>query len=188
MYSCPNITETEETKRMYKTTHGFSDPGEQKDRNYKWNMDKTQHSFGKPIEKEYNGAKKSLMTDLLDADYPKTNIVTKRLEDYRKATEEGLGKTRYRGTVDPNLGEDFTFGTPSIKNVEDHWNLGKCLQGDENRNVEADSDLGRSTLYKSRLSARQPKEYDPNKTFGVASVREDLPKKKNVSVNDMNVK
>ena len=23
---------------MYKTSHGFSDPGEQKDRNYKWSL------------------------------------------------------------------------------------------------------------------------------------------------------
>jgi hypothetical protein len=188
LYTCPNINETDDTKRMYRTTHGLTEPGEQKNRNYNWSMDKTKHSFGKPQEKEYNGAKKSLMTDLLEAEYPKTNIVTKRLEDYRKATEEGLGKTRYRGTVNPNLREDFTFGAPSIKNVDDHWNLGKCLQGDKNRNIQAESDLGRSILHRSKLNARQPKEYDPNRTFGVPSVREDLPRKRNVSVNDMNVK
>lgn len=187
LYSCPNLDESQETKRMYKTTHGFSDPGEQKDRNYKWNMDKTQHSFGKQIEMEYDGAKKSLMTDRLESDFPKTKIVTKRLEDFRQATEEGLGKTKYKGTLNPNLEEDFAFGVSTIKSSDNNWNLAKCIHGDSNRNIQADPDLGRSVQNKSRLSARQPREHDPNKTFGVPSIRRDLPSKKNVSVCDINV-
>ena len=187
LYSCPNINESEETKKMYKTTHGFSDPGEQKNRNYNWNFDKTQHSFGKEIEKEYDGAKKSLLNDRLNSDFPMTKIVTKRLEDFRQATEDGLGKTKYKGTINENLGEDFTFGIPTIKNSDNHWNLAKCMHGDSNKDIKADPDLGRSILHKSRLSARQPRDYDPNKTFGVPSIRQDLPKKKNTSVNDLNV-
>jgi hypothetical protein len=172
---------------MYKTSHGFSDPGEQKDRNYKWIIDKTQHSFGKEIEKEYDGAKKSLMNDKLNSDFPKTKIVPKRLEDFRQATEEGLGKTKYKGTFNQNICEDFIFGIPTIKDSENHWNLGKCIHGDSNRNIEPDQDLGRSVLHKSRLSARQPREYDPNKIFGTPSIRQDLPKNKNISFNDLNV-
>ena len=188
LYTCPNLNETEETKRMYKTTHGLTDPGEQTNRHYNWSVDKNKHTFGLPQEKEYNGAKKSLMTDLLESQYPKTNIVTKRLEDYRKATTEVMGKTKYKGTVDPNLDEEFTFGVPSIKNVQDQWNIGKCLQGDVHVNNQNDTDLGRSVLHRSKLPSRQPKDFDPNKTFGVPSVREDLPKKRNVSVNDLIVK
>lgn len=187
LYSCPNIEESEETKKMYRTTHGFSDPGEQYKRNYKWNMNITNHSFGKEIEKEYDGAKKSLMSDTLESNFPNTKIVTKRLEDYREATEDKLGKTKYRGTINPNISEEFVFGSPTIKNSDNHWNAAKCIQGDFNRNVEPDSDLGKSTLYKSRLSARHPREYDPNKTFGVPSVRQDLPMKKIISVCDTNV-
>ena len=182
------MNETDEIKKMYKTTHGLTEPGEQKNRNYNWSVDKNKHAFGKPQIMEYNGTKKSLMTDLLEAQYPKTNIVTKRLEDFRKATEEGIGKTKYKGTVDPKLGDDFTFGVPSIKNVNDHWNLGKCLQGDQNKTLNVDSDLGRSILHRSKLSSRQPRDYDPNKTFGIPSVREDLARKRNVSVNDLQVK
>jgi hypothetical protein len=172
---------------MYNTTHGLTDPGEQKNRNYKWRVDKNKHSFGLPQEKEYDGAKKSFMTDFLDSQFPMTNIVTKRLEDYRKASKDGLGQIKYKGTVDPNLAEDFIFGVPSIKNVDDKWNCGKCIHGDNKRDISADSDLGKSILHRSKLPSRQPKEYDPNKTFGVPSVREDLKRKRNVSVNDLNV-
>ena len=188
LYTCPNLNETEETKRMYRTTHGLTDPGEQTNRNYNWSVDKNKHTFGLPQEKEYNGTKKSLMTDLLEAQYPKTNIVTKRLEDYRKATTDAMGKTKYKGTLDPNLDEDFTFGVPSIKNVQDQWNIGKCLQGDVHNFNQTDTDLGRSRLHRSKLPSMQPKDFDPNKTFGVPSVRGDLPKKRNVSINDLNVK
>lgn len=187
IYNCPNITETEETKRMYNTTHGLTDPGEQKNRNYKWPVDKDKYSFGLPQTKEYDGCKKSLMSDILDNEYAKTNIVTKRLEDYRKASKDGLGKIKYKGTVDPNLAEDFIFGVPTIKNIDDKWNCGKCIHGDNKRDNSVDSDLGKSILHRSKLPSRQPKDYDPHKTFGIPSVREDLRKKRNVSVNDLNV-
>lgn len=172
---------------MYRTTHGLTDPGEQKNRNYNWSVDKNEHRFGLPQEKEYDGTKKSLLTDFLESQFPKTNLVTKRLEDYRKATIDSMGKSKYRGTIDPNLDKDFTFGKPSFNNLDNQWNIGKCLQGQEQNSLETDVDLGKSILHKSKFSAIRPKEYDPYKTFGIPSVRSDLPKKRNVSVSDLNV-
>lgn len=186
IYFCPNIDENEQTKRLYRTTHGFSDPGEQKNRNYNWkDIDKNSFLFGKPQEMELNGALKSLKSDNLEAQYPKTKIVDKKLEDFRQATEDMLGTSKYKGTMNPNLPEDFVFGVKSIKNDGNDWNLRKCLEGEANKKIEPDKDLGKSILHRSKLSSVQPREYDPNKTFGVPSVRVDLSRKKNASVSDV---
>lgn len=131
-----------------------------------------------------------MITDFLEASYPKTKIVDKRLEDFRQATDEMIGKSKFKGTVRSDIDENFVFGIKSIKGDE-MWNLGKCLHGDPDLQnpflVEPDKDLGKSIMHKSKLSAVQPKEYDPTKIFGVPSIRYDLPKKKNPSVNDITV-
>jgi hypothetical protein len=40
------VVEDEEVRKMYIKTHGNFASGEQKDRNYNWNFDKTTHRFG----------------------------------------------------------------------------------------------------------------------------------------------
>lgn len=167
----------------------MSDPGEQKNRNYNWyEIDKKSHVFGRFQPREYNGAKNSLITDFLEASYPKTRIVDKRLEDFRQATDDMIGKSKFKGSIRPDIDENFVFGARSIKG-NDMWNMGKCLHGDPySQNallLEPDKDLGKCTLHKSKLNAIQPKEYDPNRIFGVPSIRYDLPKKRSPSVNDM---
>ncbi len=131
-----------------------------------------------------------MVTDYIEASYPKTKIVDKRLEDFRQATDDMIGKSKFKGTIKSDLDENLVFGVKSIKEDE-MWNLGKCLFGDPNSNIalflEADKDLGKSVLHKSKLGSVQPKEYDPAKIFGVPSIRFDLAKKKNPSVNDYTV-
>ena len=127
------------------------------------------------------------MTDYVEYSYPKTKIVDKRLEDFRQATEDMLGITKYKGTLGDNISEEHVFGVKSVKDGENNWNAGKCLHGEAGKISEPDKDLGRSVLHKSKLSAKQPREYLPNKTFGVPSVRQDLPRKNIVSVNDFTV-
>jgi len=126
----------------------------------------------------------------MEASYPKTKIVDKRLEDFRQATDEMIGKGKFKGAIRPDLDEDFVFGMKSIKN-DNMWNMGKCLHGDpsltRSLNLEPDIDLGRSVIFRSKLQAIQPKEYDPNRIFGVPSIRYDLKKKNKTSVNDMTV-
>ena len=70
------------------------------------------------------------------------------------------------------------------------WNMGKCINGDaDNPNLlEADIDLGRSINHKSKLPVNRPKDFDPNKIFGVPSIRYDLTKKKIPSVQNIKVK
>lgn len=183
------LNEPDEVKKMYQKTHGLSDPGEQKVRNYNWYVDKNKHAFGLPQEKEFDGAKKSLRMDELKAPYPSTKIVGKRLEDFRQATEDMLGRSKFRGTLHPNLGPDHMFGLPNT--LGGNWNAGKCIYGDPNQiTPEAllpDLDLGRDVKYRSKLDSIKPINYDINKKFGVPSIRNDLPKKQFVSVTDLNV-
>ncbi|MCQ2817698.1 MAG: hypothetical protein MJ252_10575 [archaeon] len=187
IYNAGNLEEPPEVKTMYAKTHGLSDPGEQKDRKYKWYFDKKNHTFGLPQEKEIDGAKKSLVIDTAEYPYPKTKLVNSRLENFRQATANLVGVPSYHGTLHPKIGPDHTFGLPG-KN-DGNWTAAKCIFGDpkdiKKEMLEPDKDLGRDFRYKSKLKNLQPIEHDPNRVCGVASVRKDLPKKKRVCVTDI---
>ena len=183
-----NLAEPDNVKFLYYKTHGLTDPGQQSTRFYKWNFDPKNHKFGYFQDKEIDGAKKSLMTDNLFNPYPQTKIVGKRLEDFRQATEDMLGKSKYHGTLNPKFhDENHTFGKEC--KLGDQWNAGRCIHGDENtvtkKSVEPDIDLGRNVKYAAKLKSLQPVERDLNKTYGVPSIRSDLPMKKIKSVSDI---
>lgn len=157
----------------------MTDPGEQKDRNYKWKVDKGNFVFGKEERKEFDGTKKSLESDYLEANYPKTKIVDKRLEDFKQATVDLVGQSKFRGTLHPSIDENFVFG--AFKS-SDEWNAAKCIYGDPEektqRYLEVDSDLGKSLHQRTKLKNLHPKEYDGKRTFGIPSIRYDLKKTK----------
>jgi hypothetical protein len=163
-----------EAKKLYNKSHGYTDPGQQKDREYKWKFDKDSHVFGKDYPFEMNGAKQSLQNDTLLNDYPQTKIVTKRLEDFRQAHNDLLGRPKFKGTLNPNIKEDYIFGKKSI--IGENWNVAKCINGDpklmNERELKPDKDLGKAC----KLQVNDKKE--ENKIFGVPSNRSDLNKKK----------
>ena len=189
IYARMNQQEDEKTLKMYQLTHGLTLPGEQKDRNYNWPVDKNNHIFGKGVVIEKDGAKKSLRTDLLESEYPKTKIGDKRLEDFRQATSDMLGKSKFKGTLNNSIPQDFTFGVKSLK--ENNWNVGKCLNGDPNvlndKMLEVDPDLGKSVTYRSKNTTIWPKKTDYDRIFGVPCVRNDLKMKEQRSVCDLTV-
>ncbi len=166
----------------------MSDPGQQKDRNYNWNVDKDNFIFGKGEFKEVDGAKKSLESDYLEANYPKSKIVDKRLEDFRQATIDIVGRGKFRGTLHPSIDENFVFGAYKSG---DQWNAAKCIHGDPEdktqRYFDHDADLGKTLHYRTKLTNLKPKEYDGQRTFGVPSIRYDL-KKTRSSISDHIVK
>jgi hypothetical protein len=174
---------------MYNKTHGLSEPGEQKKRYYKWNFDKDNHVFGKyePIERD--GTKKSLRNDYLEADYPKTRIVDKRLEDFRQATTDMVGKIKFKGSLNPNLDADHTYGVKTI--IGENWNVARCIHGDpEEKNEKhftSDSDLGKSVLHRSKLQYLIPNVPPSDKVFGVPSIRADLKKNPKQKLLDVKV-
>ena len=90
------------------------------------------------------------MNDFLKNPYPQTKLVGKRLEDYRQATSDMLGKSKFYGTLNPKFyGEQHTFGKES--KLGDAWNAGRCIHGDGStvtpQSVEPDIDLGRDHHY-----------------------------------------
>ena len=68
------------------------------------------------------------MIDNLYNPYPQTKLVGKRLEDYRQATEDLLGKSKFYGTLNPKFyDENHTFGKES--KLGDELNVGICIHG-----------------------------------------------------------
>ena len=188
IYNGSLLKEPDDVKKLYYKTHGLTDPGEQSKRFYTWNFDPNNHKFGYFQDKEVDGAKKSLMNDFLYNPYPQTKLVGKRLEDFRQANNDLLGKGKFFGTLHPKFyDEQHTFGKES--KLGDAWNAGRCIHGDEstvtNKSVEPDVDLGRDHHYANKLKNLQPIERDSNKTYGVPSIRRDLPVKKLKSVSDI---
>ena len=49
------------------------------------------------------------MTENLTNTYPQTKIVGKRLEEYRQATEDMLGKSKFWGTLSEKIEPEHTF-------------------------------------------------------------------------------
>ena len=179
--------EPENVKELYYKSHGTTDPGKQNTRYYKWNFDPKTFKFGYQEKGEIDGAKNSLNNDGLFNPYPQTKLVNKRAEDFRQATGNVLGKSKYFGTLNPNFyDENHTFGKES--KLGDQWNAGRCIHGDGTtvtpESVKADEDLGRSWRYGSKLKSLQPTQNDLNRIYGVPSIRRDLPKKERRSVSD----
>ena len=184
-----HIRETPETKKLYTKTHGLTDPGQQKERNYNWDntgLNPKQHVFGYGFEKEQDGAKKSLQTDYLNTNYMKTIIAKKSLEDFRQANCEMIGKTKFKGALRQDLPEGHTFGLQTI--VGGGWNVGnysinkfkgKCLNGDlTNKKPDfnkPDIDLSTEQRFnKPRVQTAKPVNHDPNRIFGTPSIRKDI--------------
>lgn len=190
IYADMQQKESSPVRKMYQQSHGLTLPGEQKQRNYNWPVNKDTHVFGKGEFIEKDGAKKSLCPDILESQFPKTKIGEKRLEDFRQATSDMLGRTKFRGALNNNLPHDYTFGVKSLK--ENNWNVGKCLNGDPNiltdKMLEPDSDLGKSVSYRFKNTNMHPSHSNFERNFGVPSVRSDLNAPKERSVCDLKVR
>lgn len=104
------MNEDKDTMLKYAKTHGHTEPGEQKNREYNWPVDKSKFIFGKPQPIEIDGCKKSLRTDKLESDFPLTKVVDKRVEDFRQANGQQLGTAKFKGTMRSDLPDDFRFG------------------------------------------------------------------------------
>lgn len=101
-------------KKQYGKTHGHTEPGQQKDREYNWKFDKNNHHFGLPQTIEFDGAKKSLFPENYDHEFVKSNIGEKRIEDYRRAKIDLVGKPKFHGSMPPGLADNFVFGVKSL--------------------------------------------------------------------------
>jgi hypothetical protein len=102
-----------------------------------------------------------------------------------------VGRSKFKGTLHPSIDENHSFGVNSV--LGGNWNVAKCIYGDPDektyKHLEPDVDLGKTLTYRSKLQNVQPKEVDPEKSFGVPSIRHDLKRnKERISVCDFTVK
>lgn len=167
---------------MYLKSHGSYKPGEQKDREFKWNVDPNDFRFGKveknPVHKEMN---QIMQPESQDNTFPDTKFVKTNYNDFVNLKEDKLGKPRNLGQ-NKDLPPDFVFG---VRYEPNEWDAGKCIKGEATyKDVETDVDIGRATKPGFRNT---PKEGDEGRVFGVPSVRTDIKKPDKPSVADPNV-
>ncbi len=177
--------EPEHIINMYKKTHGNFDPGEQKKRDYDWKIDETSHRFGFGEKKVLNGASTAIHNERPEEHYPQTVIVKKTVEDQKAVANDLLGVSKNMGQGQTNRGPDFVHG---IKNVQesDTWNAARCIHGEPTeKELVPDIDLGKSTKPNCRNLVR--KEDDAHRSFGVPTIRKDIPFKEFRSVADFAV-
>ncbi len=170
---------------MYIKTHGNFASGEQKDRGYTWNFDKSAHRFGYGEQRLVNGAAMSVHAERFENSFPKTVIVKKTVEDVKAVTSDLLGQSKNLGQGKPPVPEEHVFG---VKNIvgNDIWNAAKCIHGQPTeKEIQPDKDLGRCTKPGSMNIVRKPEDW--NRAFGTPTVRTDIPYKEKRSVADYNV-
>ena len=167
---------------MYIKTHGNFASGEQKDRNYNWNFDKTTHRFGYGEQRLINGAAMSIHAERFENTFPKTVIVKKTVEDVKAVTSDILGVSKNLGQGKPPMSAEHAYG---IKNIvgNDIWNAAKCIHGEPTeKEVRPDNDLGRCTKPGSMNVVRKAEDW--NRSFGTPTIRTDIPYKEKRSIAD----
>lgn len=118
----------------------------------------------------------------LEEDFPKTVIIKKTVEDHKAVANDMLGVSKNLGQGQTDRGAEFVHG---IKNVqgEDPWNAARCIHGEPNdKQVIPDHDLGKSVKPNCRNVVRT--EEDRHRSFGVPTIRKDIPFKEFKSVAD----
>ncbi|KAF6255181.1 hypothetical protein COO60DRAFT_241792 [Scenedesmus sp. NREL 46B-D3] len=158
---------------MYVSSHGSFAPGEQRKRDYDWskaNIDPKQHRFRRVDSKGGHSSMKQILQPDLDdsAAASKQAAVVSRVYDRHKATlGDELGKPRLLG-ASARLPPDHVFGRASVK--EEEPCVGELMRGCYSAEEQApDPDLGKSLRQGWRNSDAS------GRTFGVPSVRNDIP-------------
>ena len=179
----PTDEETPQTIANYVKSHGNFAPGEQKKRNYDWQaagINPEKNAFGITEERIQNQLAKVLQQE----DLLTTNIVPKRLAEFRMVNTDELGKVKKLGHGDRGLGATHTFGVASRR--FDEWGVGELIKGDYTEDEQApDYDLGKSL----RVGFRNERQYNEDgveRVFGAPTIRTDIPAPGTKSVADNN--
>lgn len=167
--------------------HGVAREGEQRRRNYDWGKsaihgDPSTHRFGEVGVKPPAGASGVAMAlnPEEDDDAPRAIVVPLRQADCAAARADRVGKTRRLGgpAMESKDGERRTFGASATG--ADPWSAADCIRGDYALEDQLpDRDLGKSVAAGYRNFA-----VDPTRTFGVPTVRSDVPMPAKRSVSD----
>lgn len=98
-------------------------------------------------------------------------IVKKVVEDVKAVSNDQLGLVKNLGQGQAPRDPSFTYGH---KNDPTVWNAGKCITGEATpAQLAPDADLGRSNKMNCSNTVRRPE--DEHRSFGVPTVRTDVP-------------
>ena len=165
----PEVTDDDSKhSAMYVRSHGSYGPGEQRNREYKWEespIDPVNHMFGK-VDKGMvrNGVELCLVPAKDDA-VPKTRITAKQVEDI-KGMHDHLGRSRNLGHGDRGLPKNHVYG---VKGSLDQWDAQACISGNYSADEQApDADLGTSATPGWRNVAVE------KRAFGCPTLRADI--------------
>lgn len=94
---------------MYLKSHGDFEAGEQKKRNYNWNVDPTDFRFGKVEKNVVHGQIKQIMEpEGQNKNFPETKFVSSHLNDFNAKKDDKLGKPANLGQK--QFPHDHVFG------------------------------------------------------------------------------
>jgi len=167
--------ETDEARALYRRTHAHFAPGEQRKRGYDWgDRDPRAEVFGRPTPVHDEA---EIARILSHADGAGVTVVPATLADFRAARADELGRVRTCGFGDRAVSAEAA-GIPSSR--FDDAGVEALLKGiGGTGDVRPDADLGRSLRPGYR---NVPRDGDDGRSFGVPSVRTDLPAPRSVSV------
>lgn len=139
--------ESVEGDEIYRRSHGFSHPGEQKHRGYHWSVDPVTTRFGiKGDTIALNGVSKNIADVLRGAGDTPSIVNTKKVEDFRNMGD-ALGRTK-------NLGQNsaarpfetiYGGGSASMRKSGNVWGAAEVMRGRYSTAQQLpDGDLGKS--------------------------------------------
>lgn len=162
---------------------GTSGPGEQRTRGYDWGKTSIHnprtHRFGKVDKgalRDGEGAAIAL-NPARDPAARAPAVIAKRVADYRNVAVDHLGRVKSLGRGDAAPPSE-AFGASIVP--ADEWTAGDCIRGQYSLEDQLpDADLGKSVSKGYRNFTA-----DPNRRFGVPTIRSDIPAKAKASVAD----
>ncbi|ETM99761.1 hypothetical protein PPTG_18511 [Phytophthora nicotianae INRA-310] len=176
------LLNSREDEELYKRSHGSVAPGEQKNRNYRWEaakIDPARHRFGvKPIGSsngQVGGEVAVVLNPEMNESIIPPAVAPQHLED-RRTLYDHLGKPRHLGAAETdNLPNNHVFGVVT-QDSDSAW---LCIQGEYSpAEQQPDTDLGRAVHHGWRNATAD------NRLFGIPTIRSDIPAPARRSIAD----
>ena len=144
----PDLTDEQiQGDEIYRRSHGFSLPGEQKNRNYKWYVDPANTRFGvKGDTIALNGVSKNIADVLRGVGDTPSVVNTKNVEDYRNMGD-ALGQSKNLGQHSGARPYDTVYGkgSASMRKTGNVWGAAEVIRGKYSVQQQLpDGDLGKS--------------------------------------------
>eukprot|EP01135_Chromosphaera_perkinsii_P003455 Nk52_evm24s243 gene=Nk52_evmTU24s243 len=164
----------DESHPQYILSHSDYYPGEQCDRKYDWSKIAKDTRFGmKTVHRNDGKVVAESLRWRYEMDKEKrSTIVLKAVESFKERTQCKLGEVHDPIKDTMNVGPDHTFG---IIHVPDEYNAGDLVHQRHVDPKDLSKDLEQTMLYLGHTNGFiAGNQHDPNRRFGVPSIRADI--------------